>query len=145
MSTIMFSKKSAIKQPMIPILDMGLVFVLQRSMWYLGSFQNCGFTSNMVMLMRKWWSQIQFRCAPPPPAPYFQASRLIQGPWICSPEFSGYQLFYLWGILSQNKSSLSLSCFHPQRHSTSSSSPAILVVSCCDGRRKKMWLQNQAS
>ena len=45
--------------------------------------------------------------------------------------FPGFQLSHLWGFY---KSSLFLSCFHPQRHSRSSSSPGTVVLSCRDGQ-----------
>ena len=52
-------------------------------------------------------------------------------PWICSPKSPGFQPSHLWGFY---KSSLFLSCFHPQRHSRSSSSPGTVVLSCRDGQ-----------
>ena len=45
--------------------------------------------------------------------------------------FPGFQLSHLWGFY---KSSLFLSCFHPQRHSRSSASPGTVVLSCRDGQ-----------
>ena len=45
--------------------------------------------------------------------------------------FPGFQLSHLWRFY---KSSLFLSCFHPQRHSRSSASPGTVVLSCRDGQ-----------
>ena len=45
--------------------------------------------------------------------------------------FPGFQLSHLWGFY---KSSLFLSCFHPQRHSRSSASPGTVVLSCAMAR-----------
>ena len=45
--------------------------------------------------------------------------------------FPCFQLSHLWGFY---KSSLFLSCFHPQRHSRSSASPGTVVLSCRDGQ-----------
>ena len=52
-------------------------------------------------------------------------------PWICSPKSPGFQLSHLWGFY---KSSLFLSCFHPQRHSRSSSPSDTVALACHDGQ-----------
>ena len=96
-------QKRAIKPPIIGIWDMGLTW---KYMWFLKQStgyrdiiwvcsKNCGFTSNMAVLMRKWWSTIKIWGAP-----YFQTNPSMWVPWICSMDVSiylGYNIIHtLW-------------------------------------------------
>ena len=110
-------------------------------MWYLNLFQQLRiYQQCMAMLIRKLWSHIKFW-----DAPSFQTYSLMWVPWICSPKSPGFQPSHLWGFY---KSSLFLSCFHPQRHSRSSSSPGTVVLSCRDGQSfhqsRGYWSQKRA-
>ena len=109
-------------------------------MWYLNLFQQLRiYQQCMAMWIRKLWSHIKFW-----DAPSFQTYSLMWVPWICSPKSPGFQPSHLWGFY---KSSLFLSCFHPQRHSRSSSSPGTVVLSCRDGQSfhqpRRYWSQTK--